>query len=106
MLADAEPQPLLGAVDSLTLETLGRGTLWERLQLKEVAMLLAEILQDPGVQSKLSDTKAAGEVKALDQFYQVLQNEPSRAFYGTKHVERANEGQAIETLLISDKLFR
>ncbi|KAM7309954.1 protein pelota [Ixodes scapularis] len=67
---------------------------------------LREILQDPGVQSKLSDTKAAGEVKALDQFYQVLQNEPSRAFYGTKHVERANEGQAIETLLISDKLFR
>lgn len=67
---------------------------------------LREILQDSSVQSKLSDTKAAGEVKALDQFYQVLQNEPSRAFYGTKHVERANEGQAIETLLISDKLFR
>ncbi|KAL3258950.1 hypothetical protein MRX96_016618 [Rhipicephalus microplus] len=67
---------------------------------------LKEILQDPSVQSRLSDTKAAGEVKALEQFYQILQNEPSRAFYGTKHVERANEGQAIETLLISDNLFR
>ncbi|KAH9376655.1 hypothetical protein HPB48_005866 [Haemaphysalis longicornis] len=67
---------------------------------------LKEILQDPSVQSKLSDTKAAGEVKALEQFYQILQTEPSRAFYGTKHVESANEGQAIETLLISDNLFR
>lgn len=67
---------------------------------------LREVLQDPAIQAKLSDTKAAGEVKALDQFYQMLQNEPSRAFYGTRHVERANEGQAIETLLISDSLFR
>ena len=27
-------------------------------------------------------------------------------FYRVKHVERANEEQAIETLLISDELFR
>ncbi|XP_064461379.1 protein pelota-like [Ornithodoros turicata] len=67
---------------------------------------LKEILQDGSVQTKLADTKAAGEVKALDQFYQLLQTEPSRAFYGIKHVEHANEAQAIETLLISDNLFR
>lgn len=41
-----------------------------------------EILQDPSVSSKLSDTKASGEVKALDDFYQMLQNDPNRAFYG------------------------
>lgn len=55
---------------------------------------------------KLSDTKAASEVKALEQFYQILQNEPAKAFYGKHHVIRAAEAQAIEILLISDNLFR
>uniref|UniRef100_A0A4D5R9R3 Protein pelota homolog n=1 Tax=Scolopendra viridis TaxID=118503 RepID=A0A4D5R9R3_SCOVI len=67
---------------------------------------LREVLADPTVTAKLSDTKAAGEVKALDTFYTMLQNEPNKAFYGLKHVEKAKEAQAIETLLISDKLFR
>ncbi|XP_044754423.1 protein pelota [Coccinella septempunctata] len=67
---------------------------------------LREVLQDPGVVNKISDTKAAGEVKALESFYSMLQNEPSKAFYGLKHIEKANEAQAVETLLISDKLFR
>lgn len=69
-------------------------------------MLFLEVLQDPAVMAKISDTKAAGEVKALEQFYTILQCEPSKAFYGKKHVEKANEAQAVETLLISDKLFR
>lgn len=64
------------------------------------------MLQDPAVQAKLSDTKAASEVKALEQFYQILQTEPARAFYGKSHVIKAAEAQAIETLLISDNLFR
>lgn len=63
-------------------------------------------MQDPAVVSKIADTKAAGEVKALEQFYYILQTEPAKAFYGKKHVEKANEAQAIETLLISDNLFR
>lgn len=67
---------------------------------------LKEILADPTVAVKLADTKAAGEVKALEAFYTMLQNEPSRAFYGFNHVQKANEAQAIETLLISDDLFR
>lgn len=67
---------------------------------------LREVLADPAVTAKLSDTKAAGEVKALGTFYTMLQNEPSKAFYGLKHVEKANDSQAVETLLISDKLFR
>uniref|UniRef100_A0A2I9LPF4 Protein pelota homolog n=1 Tax=Centruroides hentzi TaxID=88313 RepID=A0A2I9LPF4_9SCOR len=67
---------------------------------------LKEILADPAVAVKLADTKAAGEVKALEAFYTMLQNEPNRAFYGFNHVQKANEGQAIETLLISDNLFR
>ena len=64
------------------------------------------MLQDPAVTARLSDTKAAGEVKALEQFYRMLQDDPAKAYYGYKHVQRANEAQAIETLLCSDKLFR
>lgn len=56
--------------------------------------------------SKMSDTKAAGEVRALEHFYAILQTEPARAFYGHKHVTKAAEAQSIETLLISDNLFR
>jgi protein pelota len=86
---------------------------------------LKEVLQDPVVQSRLADTKATEEVRALDSFYKTLQvyqlfdddfslktkvvtsqNDPLRACYGEKHVLHASEAQAIEILLISDKLFR
>ncbi|XP_076857069.1 protein pelota homolog isoform X2 [Brachyhypopomus gauderio] len=65
-----------------------------------------EVLSDPAVTSRLSDTKAASEVKALEDFYKILQHEPDKAFYGLSHVERASEALAIDVLLISDKLFR
>lgn len=67
---------------------------------------LKEVLQDPAVLAKISDTKAAGEVKRLEAFYTMLQCEPGRAFYGKKHVQKAIDAQAVETLLISDNLFR
>lgn len=54
----------------------------------------------------MADTKAAGEVKSLEAFYQILQVEPAKAFYGKNHVIKASEAQAVETLLISDNLFR
>lgn len=56
--------------------------------------------------SRMADTKALAEVKTLELFYQILMCDPNRAFYGVKHVEKANEHQAVETLLISDNLFR
>lgn len=67
---------------------------------------LKEVLQDPAVQARLADTKASEEVRALESFYKTLQNDPLRACYGEKHVFLANDAQAVETLLISDKLFR
>ncbi|CAH1998231.1 unnamed protein product [Acanthoscelides obtectus] len=67
---------------------------------------LKEVLQDPSVMNKISDTKAASEVKIMETFYTMLQCEPAKAFYGKKHVLKANEAQAVETLMISDKLFR
>lgn len=67
---------------------------------------LTEVLQDPLVVNRLSDTKAAGEIKLLDQFMQLLNEEPDKAYYGLEVVEKANQAQAIECLLITDELFR
>eukprot|EP00095_Tigriopus_kingsejongensis_P002917 snap_masked-scaffold336_size202805-processed-gene-1.26 protein:Tk02917 transcript:snap_masked-scaffold336_size202805-processed-gene-1.26-mRNA-1 annotation:"GG10049" len=67
---------------------------------------LNEVLRDPAVLNRLSDTKAADEVKALETFSKTLQHDQSRAFYGERHVDLAAEAHAIETLLISDRLFR
>ncbi|KAL7062249.1 hypothetical protein AAHC03_0392 [Spirometra sp. Aus1] len=67
---------------------------------------LKEVLSDPLVLSKISNTKAAAEITALNDFYQMLKVDSSRAFYGVKHVEAAVEAFAVETLLISDALFR
>ena len=46
------------------------------------------------------------KVRSLDAFYKMLKNEPAKAFYGPKHVALAVESEAVETLLICDKLFR
>ncbi|XP_012285061.1 protein pelota [Orussus abietinus] len=67
---------------------------------------LKEVLADPAVVNRISDTKATGEVRALELFSTMLQTDPDKAFYGKNHVEKACNAQAIETLLISDKLFR
>ena len=56
-------------------------------------------------QSRLADTKATEEVRALEAFYKMMKNEQSRAFYGPKHVFAAVSADAIEILLISDKLI-
>jgi len=67
---------------------------------------LREVLEDSTVTARLADTKAAGETRALQNFMTMMSNDPDRAYYGIKHVERAKEGLAIETLLVSDSLFR
>ncbi|XP_065568171.1 protein pelota-like [Artemia franciscana] len=67
---------------------------------------LKEILQDPAVLSRLSDTKAAAEVQSLRDFNQMLGIDQSRAFYGYDHVAAAAEAQAVDTLLVTDSLFR
>ena len=73
---------------------------------KVLTVVLLQVLQDPAVQARLADTKASEEVKVLESFYKMLKHEPDRAFYGPKHVRLAVEAEAVETLLVSDKLFR
>lgn len=67
---------------------------------------LREVLVDPAVAAQVESTKALGEVKALDEFYRVLNSEPDRAFYGLADVTRALQANAIRTLLVTDDLFR
>jgi protein pelota len=67
---------------------------------------LTEVMQDPSVQAKLADTKSAREVQALDKFYEMMNMDPDRAFYGYDHVSKANNRGAINTLLVTDELFR
>ena len=54
----------------------------------------------------LQDTKAARETQALQDFYSMLGQDSARAFYGPGHVRAAHELGAIQTLLITDSLFR
>lgn len=89
---------------------------------------IIEVLSDPAVIARLSDTKAAEEIRALEGFYKMLHLEPDRAYYGyyfllmdaisyhhtntfvysrsEKEVFKAAESQAVDTLLICDALLR
>jgi protein pelota len=67
---------------------------------------IREVLADPAVAARLADTKAAREVRAISDFYKMLDDDPDRAYYGYNHVARANEAQAIKTLMVTDSLFR
>ncbi len=67
---------------------------------------LSEILQDPTIAARLSDTKYAKEISALETFYRILGSDDSRAFYGFEYVVKASEMGAIETLMVTDGLFR
>lgn len=65
-----------------------------------------EIMSQPAVMARLEDTKAAAEVRALQQFFAMLKTDPDRAYYGLPHVTRACEESAIDMLLLTDSLFR
>ncbi len=54
----------------------------------------------------MQDTKAAKETKLLQDFYDMMARDSARAFYGPGHVQAAHELGAVQTLLITDTLFR
>jgi len=68
---------------------------------------LKEVLSSPLVMDLLAGTKAAGEVKALEMFTNMLETEPRKAFYGLKQVDKAQEdAQAVLVLMLLDLLIR
>ncbi len=50
--------------------------------------------------ARLQDTKAAREVHVLQDFYDMLSSDSSRAFYGPGHVTAAHQLGAIAVLLV------
>ncbi|KAL3136892.1 hypothetical protein ABBQ32_006501 [Trebouxia sp. C0010 RCD-2024] len=67
---------------------------------------LKEVMASPGIASQIKDTKAAKETQALQAFYDMMARDSARAFYGPGHVQAAHELGAVQTLLITDTLFR
>jgi protein pelota len=67
---------------------------------------IKEILAEPALASRIIDTKAVAEVRALNEFKETFKVEPNRAVYGLRHVLFSQERQAIHTLLLIDELFR
>jgi len=67
---------------------------------------LDQVLADPALQSQLLDSQAAKEVKVLNKFFRMLNDDSAKAFYSYTHVKAAHERGAIESLLVTDSLFR
>ncbi|CAI5506927.1 unnamed protein product [Closterium sp. Naga37s-1] len=99
MMLEATRQNIRAIIENKAKIVLAHSTSGYKHAVKEVLAL-------PAIMTQIKDTKAAKEVKALEDFYAMLSNDSARAFYGPGHVEAANERLAIHTLLISDDLFR
>lgn len=67
---------------------------------------LEDIFGDSQIMSQLDDTKMSKEVAVLRTFLRMMDTDPDRAFYGYGHVRKAQEHLAVDTLLVTDELFR
>jgi protein pelota len=67
---------------------------------------IEELFSDPSILSKVTETKLSKEIEILNKFMRLLDTHPDKAYYGYLHVQKANEELAIDSLLISDELFR
>jgi len=67
---------------------------------------IKELLADDQVQKSIANTKAAVHLKALEDFYLLVRNDPERAFYGPRQVKEAIDLGAVATLMVVDSLFR
>ncbi|KAK7284951.1 hypothetical protein RJT34_19705 [Clitoria ternatea] len=67
---------------------------------------LGEVLGDTAVMNLMKDSSAGVEMRAFRELWDMVCNNSDRACYGPKNVESAHEMRAIETLLISDELYR
>ena len=67
---------------------------------------LEEVFSDPTITQKIDDTKVIKEVAVLNKFMRMMDVDPDRAYYGYNHVKSAAEQMAIDSLLVTDELFR
>lgn len=67
---------------------------------------LEEVFSDANIMARMTETKIAKEVEALNRFMRMIDTHPDKAYYGYSHVAKANEELAIDVLLVTDELFR
>lgn len=67
---------------------------------------LEELFSDPAIMAQMTDTKVAKEVNVLNKFMRMMDTDPDRAYYGYAHIAKAHEQLAIDSLLVTDELFR
>lgn len=67
---------------------------------------LQEALADPKIQQQLQDTRYGKETAAMDKFFKALNDDNGTAWYGPTHVQAAIERGGVQTLMITDSLFR
>lgn len=67
---------------------------------------LEEVFSDPSVAAQMTETKVAREVEVLNRFMRMMDTDPDKAYYGYDHVSKANEQLAVDSLLVTDELFR
>jgi len=67
---------------------------------------LEEVFSNPSILEKMAETKVAKEVTVLNQFMRMLDTNPDKAHFGFNHVQKAHEELAIDSLLVTDELFR
>ena len=67
---------------------------------------LEEVFSDPNVAAQMTETKVAREVAILNRFMRMMDTDPDKAYYGYDHVAKANEQLSIDSLLVTDELFR
>ncbi|XP_058735023.1 protein PELOTA 1-like [Vicia villosa] len=67
---------------------------------------LREVFNDVAVMNLIKDSNLGLEIRVFKELWDMVCNNSDRVCYGPKHVESAHEMKAIETLLISDDLYR
>lgn len=67
---------------------------------------LEEVLSDASILSQMEETKVAKEVAVLNKFMRMMDTDPLKAYYGYLHVSKADEQMAVDSLLVTDELFR
>jgi len=67
---------------------------------------LGEILNNAQVKERISKMQCYHEQEYLDVFFETLRTQDGKCCYGIKSTRYAMENKAVETLLISDHLFR
>lgn len=67
---------------------------------------VAEMIAIPEVAKQLLDTRVVGDVQAMERFFKMLNTDQDRAYYGYNHVHTADEQLAVDTLMVTDTLFK